>query len=283
MKQVIYVDVLIFVNLIVNYFLILATAKFLYLKVSPLRLIFGEILGSAYSLYIFLPDLPVALALLVRLFMAATIVLVTFGAKSFKIFAKAIVYFFLVSFAFSGIMFGLWYMFRPTGMAVNNGVVYFNISPLVLVISSVFSYLIIEIAGKVLEKRENKNLFCDVFARVGEEDFSFFAKVDTCNYLTEPFSSLPVIVASGEVFHGLFPEGFSVLDSRALEAAGGSNLKLRFIPFKSVSGEGLLPAFKPDSVKIGREGSEKEAYIAVCERRVLPPGVSGLVSPLLLD
>ena len=46
MKQVIYVDVLIIVNLFVNYFLLLTTSKFLNLKLKLSRLILGEILGA---------------------------------------------------------------------------------------------------------------------------------------------------------------------------------------------------------------------------------------------
>ena len=55
MKQVIYIDVLIIVNLFVNYFILLTTSKFLNLKLKLSRLILGEILGAIYSLYIFIP------------------------------------------------------------------------------------------------------------------------------------------------------------------------------------------------------------------------------------
>ena len=55
MKEVIYIDVLIAVNLFINYFLIISTAKFLHLKTQKSRLILGEILGGIYSLYILLP------------------------------------------------------------------------------------------------------------------------------------------------------------------------------------------------------------------------------------
>ena len=281
MKQVIYIDVLICVNLVINYFLILATSKFLYLKLKRLRLILGEVLGAVYSLYILLPDYSVFVSLIIRLFMAVTIMGAVFGFKNFKILAKSVAYFFVVSFLFSGIMFGMWYVFRPKGMAINNGVVYFNISPLLLIASSLVAYTVIEVTNRVLEKKENKNLICSVLVKVGERQVNFMAKVDTCNSLREPFSNLPVIVASEEVLRPVLPQNFQAI-IKENEVQNLENFKIRFIPFQTVSGEGLLPAFKPDIVKI-KNDFEKEAYIAVCSKEVLPDGAFSLVNPLLMD
>lgn len=281
MKQVIYIDVLICVNLVINYFLILATSKFLYLRLKRLRLILGEVLGAVYSLYILLPDYPVFVSLITRLFMAATIMGTVFGFKNLKILAKSVAYFFIVSFLFSGIMFGMWYVFRPRGMAINNGVVYFNISPLLLIASSLVAYTVIEITNRILEKKENKNLVCSVLVRVGERQVNFAAKVDTCNSLREPFSNLPVIVASEEVLKPILPQGFWPF-IKGNEMQNFEDFKIRFIPFQTVSGEGLLPAFKPDVVKI-KNDFEKEAYIAVCSKEVLPDGTFSLINPLLID
>ncbi len=281
MKQVIYIDVLICVNLVINYFLILATSKFLYLRLKRLRLILGEVLGAVYSLYILLPDYPVFVSLITRLFMAATIMGTVFGFKNLKILAKSVAYFFVVSFLFSGIMFGMWYVFRPRGMAINNGVVYFNISPLLLIASSLVAYTVIEITNRILEKKENKNLVCSVLVKVGERQVNFAAKVDTCNSLREPFSNLPVIVASEEVLKPILPQDFWPF-IKGNEMQNFEDFKIRFIPFQTVSGEGLLPAFKPDVVKI-KNDFEKEAYIAVCSKEVLPDGIFSLINPLLID
>ena len=281
MKQVIYIDVLICVNLVINYFLILATYKFLYLRLKRLRLILGEVLCAVYSLYILLPDYPVFVSLITRFFMAATIMGTVFGFKNLKILAKSVAYFFVVSFLFSGIMFGMWYVFRPRGMAINNGVVYFNISPLLLIASSLVAYTVIEITNRILEKKENKNLVCSVLVKVGERQVNFAAKVDTCNSLREPFSNLPVIVASEEVLKPILPQDFWPF-IKGNEMQNFEDFKIRFIPFQTVSGEGLLPAFKPDVVKI-KNDFEKEAYIAVCSKEVLPDGTFSLINPLLID
>ena len=117
--------------------------------------------------------------------------------------------------------------------------------------------------------------------KVGERQVNFAAKVDTCNSLREPFSNLPVIVASEEVLKPILPQDFWPF-IKGNEMQNFEDFKIRFIPFQTVSGEGLLPAFKPDVVKI-KNDFEKEAYIAVCSKEVLPDGTFSLINPLLID
>ncbi len=285
MKQVIYIDILIAVNLIINYFLILATAKFLYLKLNRTRLVLGEILGAVYSLYIFFPNLPLMASLIIKFFMSLTIIWTIFGFKNFKLFIKTLTCFYIISFCFSGIMFALWYALRPHGMAINNGVVYFNISPVMLISLTLISYIILEFINHILDKRENKNLLYDICIKVGNKSAYVKAKVDTGNSLTEPFSHLPVIVATYQSLESILPQDFpsSLLSNKTdIESINYSNTNVRLIPFKTVSGDGLFPAFKPDSISI-KNGPERQAYIAVCPDKSLPYEISALINPLLID
>ena len=283
MKQVVYIDILIVVNLIVNYLLLLATARFLYLKYRRKRLLIGEILGAIYSLYIFFPDSNLMISLSIKLIMSATIVFAVFGFKSFSIFLKTLICFYSMSFCFSGIMLALWYLVAPKGMVLNNGVVYFNISPTVLIFSAILAYMATEIMNRVFAQRENKNLIYEVCVRVGDNTSKFSAKVDTCNFLTEPFSNLPVIIVSKECLKEVLPQDFSLVsDISDKSCAQSLKLKLRFVPFKTISGDGMLPAFKPDDLTI-QKGIHKEAYVAVCSKGILPGEISALMNPLLVN
>ena len=285
MKQVIYIDILIAVNLIINYFLILATAKFLYLKLNRKRLIFGEILGAIYSLYIFLPNLNLTVSLIIKFLMSLTIIWTIFGIKNFKLFIKTLTCFYIISFCFSGIMFALWYALRPNGMTINNGVVYFNISPVMLISLTLISYIILEIINRILDKRESKSLLYDVCIKVGNKSTHIKAKIDTGNSLTEPFSQLPVIVATYQSLEAVLPKDFpsSLLSNNiGPEYVNPSNTNIRLIPFKTVSGDGLFPAFKPDSISI-KSGPDRQAYVAVCPDKSLPREMSALINPLLID
>ena len=48
-KQTIYIDVLIATNIFINYFLLLAVAKFLHSNAKRWRLVLASVLGAAYS------------------------------------------------------------------------------------------------------------------------------------------------------------------------------------------------------------------------------------------
>ena len=97
---------------------------------------------------------------------------------------------------------------------------------------------------------------------------------DTGNLLTEPFSGLPVIVARKSVLVGVLPEGFPT---------GQSSVNMRVIPSSALGGEGLLCAFRPQSVelRVGRRRNQVECYIAVSDN--LDSEYDGIVNPKILD
>ena len=283
MKQVIYIDVLIIVNLFVNYFILLTTSKFLNLKLKLSRLILGEILGAIYSLYIFIPEPNLFISILIKLFMSIIMVAVSFEFRTIQQFLKIIVCFYAVNFAFSGIMFALWCAFKPNGMIINNDIVYFNISPITLIASTVISYIIIEIINRVIEKKQLKSSKYEIGIKFKDKYIVLNAKIDTGNLLKEPFSNLPVIVVKKSEINLLIPE-FNIFEK--IENIENhkeiQNLKIRMIPFKTVSGTGILPAFKPEYVVL-KGNLKKQAYVAVCSDEYFSEGISCLVNPEILD
>ena len=98
--------------------------------------------------------------------------------------------------------------------------------------------------------------------------------LDTGNLLTEPFSGLPVIVARRNSLVQVLPKGFPT---------GQENGNLRVIPYSAVGGEGLLCAFRPQSVelRLGRRKQSVECYVAVSDS--LEGEYDGIINPKLLD
>lgn len=292
MKQVVYVDVLLAVNLFVNYFILLGSARFLSLAIKRRRLLLGASLGAFYSLYILLPPLHAVFSLLVKLVMSITIVLATFGCPSFKQALKTTACFYSISFAFGGIIFALWYFLAPPGLLVNNGVVYFDISPIFLVIATLFCYGILRLIHRFTGQPLAKELFCSVEIELAGKKVLLRAKVDTGNSLTEPFSHLPVVVAEYAEVEPLLSEEARRFFQPALVLAGGEiedpstwGARCRMVPFRAVSGEGMLPAFRPDEVKVyhGNQAQKKEAYIAVCQKGTLGGEFAALTSSQLIS
>lgn len=274
MKQVIYVDVLLAVNLFVNYFLLLGTARFLSLAFLRRRLLLAAALGAVYSLYIFLPEINMILSVFIKVLMAVTIVWLAFGFQSPRLFGKTAACFLVVNFGFAGIMFALWQFFAPPGLLMNNGVVYLNLSPVLLVGSTLVCYGLLRLLHRVSARPVPQELYCMVEIESGQEQVTLRTKVDTGNSLTEPFSHLPVIVAE-------YPAVASLVGGREPEAW---KLPCRVIPFYAVGSEGVLPAFHPKQVVVYHDNcaQKKDAYIAVCPEGTLG-GISGLMNPELLS
>lgn len=270
MKQTIYIDVLIAVNLFINYFLLLAVSKFLSLSARRGRLLLGALLGAAYSLSILLPDINFLLSLGIKLAMSATIIISAYRYQGLKQFFRELAAFYIISFSFAGIMIALWYFIAPQGLIIKNSIVYFNISPLVLILLTLVCYFMIRLINRITGRQAPEEFICRIWIDYGDKSAACIAKVDTGNSLCEPFSNYPVAVVSGEYVADMIPPDDSG--------------KIRFIPFQAVSGEGLLPAFKPDKLTIvcGKHQYEKKnVYIAVSKARLGETGA--LLNPDLLQ
>ena len=286
MKQTIYVDVLVATNIFINYFLLLAVSKFMRVTYKRIRLIAASTLGALYSLIILLPQMNPWLALIVKLIMSVTIILLAFKRTSIKMFLRGLACFYLTSFAFAGLMLAAWCFFAPQGMAIKNSIVYFNISPLLLIVTTVVCYIVIRMINRITGQQAVKDTLCRLTVTVNEISATCTAKVDTGSSLTEPFSHFPVVVAEYRSIEKIVPPQIknaiknTVDYDNFTEQQGG----FRLIPFHALSGEGVLPAFQPDKLIIHTEKhtiETQQVYIAVFSGRLAGGAFDALLNPEL--
>ncbi len=270
MKQTIYVDVLVAVNFLINYFLLLATCRFLGTPAKKSRLVAAAALGAVFSLSILLPEMPAAASLLMKFFMSVCIVLAAFGYGGVGRLLRSTAAFYIINFGFAGLMMALWYFVAPQGLIVRNSVVYFDISPLMLILLAVLCYFIITLVNRLTGRQPAKGLYCRIVVSRGGAAVDCMAKVDTGNALREPFSNDPVVVVCEQAAAKVIPpEG---------------SLNFRMVPFRDISGEGLLRAFRPDRLTVYRGDkafSVTDVYIAVSKAR--PGDCDALINPDILQ
>ena len=137
--------------------------------------------------------------------------------------------------------------FKPKGMAIYNDVVYFDISPVLLIILTLICYYILWLF-KRLTKGDLSKAVCDVSIVTNGMKTEFRAVADTGCTVKEPFSSDYVIIAEKELVDNL----------------SFDNSKIRIIPFNSLGGKGILKGYKPDSVLINGKNIQN-VYIGICE------------------
>lgn len=246
--QTLYIDVLITVNIFIDFFLILCTKKFLNIKASLKRLILGSVLGGILSLVAIFPEIPIFINLFLDLLFAVLIIFVSFGKTSINNFIKRVTVYFITAFIFCGIMIFIYTSFKPKGMEIYNDVVYFNISPILLIILTLACYYILKLT-KRLTKGVCGGGTCNVEIYLNGKYITFCSKIDSGCNLKEPFSGNYVIIVEKSLLDYYEPE----------------NSNVRLIPFESLGGKGILKGFKPDRVKINGDFIVNDIYIGICE------------------
>ena len=144
-------------------------------------------------------------------------------------------------------MFALWYILKPNGLVINNGMVYLNISPIILIVLSVIAYLVISLFGKIYKtKAELATRQIEIIHN--DKKITVTALVDSGNFLKDTLTDSEIIIVQRQIGEYLF--GVISVEAVAFCKDYKSQKSFRIIPYKTVSGEGIMPAFKCEKVII---------------------------------
>ncbi|MGN1131999.1 MAG: sigma-E processing peptidase SpoIIGA [Ruminococcus sp.] len=241
----VYVDTLVFTNIIIDYILLSITGKILKINYKQFRLIIASLLGGISSMIILLPSMNFLFNFVTRLFVTIIIVLSGFGYKNFRTLAKRTFVLFLISTSFSGLILFMLSVVKSDFISVNNSVVYFNISPLMLIVMTTVAYILLRLIDKI--RFEKGNLIHKIKIKYDDKEYTFFSKYDTCCNVKEPFSRSEVILAEEKLLKNIIvPDG-----------------KYRIIPFNSLGGEGIIKGFLPQELYIDDTKISREVYIGI--------------------
>lgn len=251
MKQVIYIDILLCINFVFSFFALLSVIKILKINYRPIRLFLGSIVGALSSLVVIMPEMNFIFSSVIKLLTAFIVIFAAFYPIKVKTFIKSTACFFMVGFIFCGVMIALWLLFKPKGVVIRNGGVYFQISPIVLITSTLAAYVILRVLSRLTGREKNKNSICKLELFFNDKHTILYGIVDSGNKLREPFSNLPVIVVS----------------EKSVDFNKSDNLKFRIIPFNSIGGEGFLEGFKADKLYLVTDKQKQpiDAYIAIAK------------------
>lgn len=281
----IYVDVLICLNTFVNYFILLITSKINGDRVKTSRQIISALVGALFSLYIFVPRLNAVLDIFIKLIFSAVIVLCNYGFKGLKPFLRRMGVFYGVSFLYAGLMVGLFFTFRPGGMVINNGIVYFDISPIILIVSTLICYLIILVIRKFSRRPASSGGRCRIEINYKDKSVQANALIDTGHSLTDLFSDSGVVVVDKKIAEDLLSkETCKALTSIGTPPPDELKNRYRLIPYSVIGGKGLLPAFKCDGIQILEPVTKqlKDVIIAVSEQP-FDADYSAILGPELIN
>lgn len=237
--RTIYIDVLLILNLYVNWLLLRGTARLTHTRLSGIRCIISAIIGSLTSLTIMLPYVHPVLTLLIKLLTAMIPVASAFGVRCQRIFWRCLSVFLVLSTVFAGVCLALCTLSGADLLIWTGSSIYLHFSLTSLILCTALAYLLLRIFTYVRARFCRSDESYQIIVRVGVHIASAEGIADTGNGLCDCITGLPVIVM-GRVPLASIPE-----------TASPEKLKgFRLIPYATVSGGGMLEVFRADEVII---------------------------------
>lgn len=251
----IYADSLFALNMAIDYFLLLCSAKISGAELRRWRFAAAAALGGAYAVACVLPGMGFLSSGAVKLAAAALMAVAAFGGE--ERYLRCLITFLAVSAAFGGAVFALSLV---SGTAFS-GVMYVPVSPRVLVMAFAVCYAAVSFAFRRAHLRAGREVV-PLTVTLSGKSAPLRALRDTGNGLVDPISGRAVAVAEYSALYPLFPPGAprrppedAVALCEELSALPGLAGRISLVPYSSLGrSRGLVAALRPDSAAVcGRD------------------------------
>ncbi len=280
-----YLDLVITLNVAVNFLLLKLAGQVARQKTTLLRLFTGSALGGILLLFFLLPA---GASLLMswpgKLLLPIAMIVLTFRPRRWMDGFLLLLLFYLGSFILAGIVFSflLWSNYSldfSRNIYFLHSPSFFHLFGAGILLLTFVRWVSPLLEEKVKYRFLTKNFQVEVGLSGKKKKFSAF--LDTGNMLKEPFSGLPVAVASYPAMAELLPpEIRAVLEDgsqikwcgleKALSSCG-TDLMFRLVPYHSLNHDDYMVAFRPEEIRIwqkGREISLQEGmFIAITQQK----------------
>lgn len=293
-----YVDILFLENLLANCLIIKLTGAISGFEVKTFRMILASSLGALYAiLAVVIPKTAILSGLLTRVIVSILMILIAFKIRGVSEFLRRWGMMLLSAFLLAGCTYGISSLFASSA-APYGGVMY--ISPQAILkaflLSGAICILLVRPIGRILSgKAYKEGAILPVYIKMGDKSARLRALVDTGNSLVDPITGYPVLVVEADSIKSILPaEVYEAAITNNIDIYGSSEGKnpwlhrLHLIPFKSIGKEnGILTGFRPDVVRVGKEGSLKEikdVIVGICAVKLSSSAnYSALMGPVLLS
>ena len=255
----IYIDTLFLLNTVIDYLLLLCSARLAGEPLARLRFGFGALLGGGYAVALFLPGMGFLYHPLCRLAVAVLMVLIAFS-RSRRLLRQVLIFFALAC-GFGGGVFAV-SLFGGKALTFGSGVFYSAVDIKIVLVSAACCYAVLSLLFRRWGRHSvGRGELEPVKLCFYDKEITLTALRDTGNTLSDPVTGRPVLVAEGESLSPLFPSGQepgrkAVADpAGALERLNGQwPGRFRLLPYRAVGTDrGLLLAVRMDWVGLGGE------------------------------
>jgi stage II sporulation protein GA (sporulation sigma-E factor processing peptidase) len=250
---IVYIDVLISVNFIVNLFILHITVQTLRKRVKLMWMCLSSFLGSLYVLTVVYPKFKYLSYIPFKILIVIIMILIVFREKDVLFNIKASLIFLLYSFLLAGMCLYIG-MTNSNDMSFNVIIINFPYEKLLLslmIIYIVIYRLVIFIGDR---KKISALIYTiDIINKSYKKTVKAF--LDTGNELREPVTNLPVLIVEREILREITLEKNNTY----------------YIPYTVVNGTtGRLIGFKPEyiNIHVNKSVETRDVIIAFCEYKL---------------
>lgn len=251
--MVVYIDVLIIENVIVNTFLLYITSQTLMKKVKFRYITAAGTIGGMYVCTLIFPELKFFSSIIFKIIAAEIMIYITFRSNNILFNIKALVILIIYSMTLAGVC--MFLNFSESEFTIFN-INFKNISYRYLIIGIMVLYMLIfRIITFVKDRRDMCSFIYDVDIGINNTKKSVKAFLDTGNELREPVTNLPVMI----------------IERRALDNIVLDDRYKYYIKYTVVNGKvGVLEAFKPSytQIYVGNKAENKDMIIALSDNKL---------------
>lgn len=260
--EVIYIDSLFALNFLIDYCILLASARVCGVMLRRWRYLLAALLGAAYAAALILPGMRFLGQTALKLVLGITMSLIAFGGETHLL--RCTVVFFAVSAAFGGAVFAASLL---AGTDSSGGALV-SVSGRVLVLSFAVCYAAVSLVFRRRAKAADREIRPVVITN-GNRSVTLRGLRDSGNALHDPVTGCCAAVADRTAVLPLFEgtEALTLPDDAVgalemLSALPGCAGRFRLLPYAAVGVSGaLLVAFRPERVTVA--GTPEELLIAL--------------------
>lgn len=208
-----YIEWILLINYLLDFMILYGTKRILKINTSLKRLFLGSIIGSLTTFILYLRITNINL-LIIKIIISIIMIIISYG---FKYILKNLLYFYLISFQLSGLIYLL-------DLNTNKIFYYF-----ILIIGCIFVIIIFLNEIKSWKYKLKDKYIVKIIIK--KKVYLLEGIIDTGNQLKSIFSNKGIILVNLKV----------------------QSDKILYIPYKALNVEGIIPCIKPDRIIINNK------------------------------
>lgn len=257
----IYVDFVLFLNFMIDLLLLFGVSIILRRNSNVNRIILGAFCGSLTTLFLFF-NINNFLLTILKILISIMMVIIAFGLKDIKYIAKNFIFLYLLGVVLGGVLYclNIQFSYKQVGLVFFHNGMSINIIFLIIV-SPIIIYLYIK---QINSLKNNYSNYYKIRINLEDKEYKFIGFLDTGNKLKDPYFNRPIILINKDKLSPI-------------------NMKKIFIPYVTITENGLLECISLKKVYIDDVGIKKNVLLGFIKEKITIDGVDCILQTKLLE